>query len=359
MQIKNFLKNTTSSLTPVLAVILMTTTATTMLVTMPATVAKSETLINGAGATFPQPLYSRWFSDYRKIDKSVAINYQGVGSSGGIRQLLTGTVDFGASDEPMNAEESAKAKAPIHHIPMAMGAVAISYNLPGNPALKLSPETIADLFLGKITKWNDAKIVATNPGIKLPDLAIMIAYRSDGSGTTAIMTEYLSVVSPAWKTKPGQGKSVQWPVGLGGKGNAGVAGMIKQNPGTLGYVELVYAVSNGLPVASIKNTAGQFVSPSISAVTAAAKTSSKAIIAADFKLSIVNSAGKDAYPISSMTWLLIPENMPANKSAPLTAFLKWAMSDEAQKTAESLHYAPLPKEVRIAALGRIGKLKFK
>ena len=325
----------------------------------PATVAKSETLINGAGATFPQPLYSRWFSDYRAVDKSVAINYQGVGSSGGIRQLLTGTVDFGASDEPMNAEESAKAKSPVHHIPAAMGAVALSYNLPGNPALKLTPDVIADMFLGKITKWNDARVAETNPGVKLPDVAIMIAYRSDGSGTTAIMTEYLSAVSPAWKTKPGQGKSVKWPTGLGGKGNAGVAGMIKQNPGTLGYVELVYAVSNKLPVAAIKNAAGEFVEPSIAAVTAAAKARTKEIIAADFKLSIVNSPGKGAYPISSMTWLLVPENMPASKSGPFAGFLKWSMGDAAQKTAESLHYAALPKEVRAAALERIGKIKFK
>lgn len=326
---------------------------------LPATVAKSETLINGAGATFPQPLYSRWFSDYRAVDKSIAINYQGVGSSGGIRQLLTGTVDFGASDEPMNAEESAKAKSPVHHIPTAMGAVALSYNLPGNPALRLTPDVIADMFLGKITKWNDGRIAAENPGVKLPGLAIMIAYRSDGSGTTAIMTEYLSAISPEWKAKPGQGKSVKWPTGLGGKGNAGVAGMIKQNPGTLGYVELVYAVSNKLPVAGIKNAAGEFVTPSIAAVTAAASARTKEIIAADFKLSLVNSHGKGAYPISSMTWLLVPENMSAGKSGPFLGFLKWAMADGAQKTAESLHYAALPKEVRAAALDRIGKIKFK
>jgi len=325
----------------------------------PATLAKSETLINGAGATFPQPLYSRWFSDYRAIDKSIAINYQGVGSSGGIRQLLTGTVDFGASDEPMNAEESAKAKAQVHHIPTAMGAVALSYNLPGSPGLNLAPDVIADMFLGKITKWNDARVTATNAGVKLPDLAIMIAYRSDGSGTTAIMTEYLTETSPQWKTKVGQGKSVKWPTGLGGKGNAGVAGMIKQNPGTLGYVELVYAVSNKLPVAAIKNAAGDFVTPSNAAVSAAAKARTREIIAADFKLSLVNSPGKGAYPISSMTWLLVPENMPAGKAGPFAGFLKWAMGDAAQNTAESLNYAALPKEVRTAALDRIRKIKFK
>lgn len=324
-----------------------------------ATVAKSDILINGAGATFPQPLYSRWFSDYRKIDKTIAINYQGVGSSGGIRQLLTGTVDFGASDEPMNAEDLKKATSPVHHIPVAMGAVGLSYNLPANPELKLNPDVIADLFLGKISKWNDPRIQISNPGIKLPDLAITIAYRSDGSGTTAIMTEYLSAVSSIWKGKPGQGKSVKWPVGVGGKGNAGVAGMIQQNPGTLGYVELVYAVSNKLPVAAIKNTAGQFITPSIATITSAAKSKIKEIIASDFKLSLVNSSGKDAYPISSMTWLLVPENMPAAKSVPFTGFLKWAMGDTAQKTAEGLHYAALPKEVRMAALERIGKIKFK
>ena len=307
-----------------------------------ATVAKSDILINGAGATFPQPLYSRWFSDYRKVDKSVAINYQGVGSSGGIRQLLTGTVDFGASDEPMNAEESSKAKSVVHHLPTSMGAVAVSYNLPGNPQLKLTPDVITELFQGTITKWNDPRIGACNPGIKLPELAVMIAYRSDGSGTTAIMTEYLSAISATWKAKPGQGKSVKWPIGIGGKGNAGVAGMIKQNPGTLGYIELVYAASNNLPVAAIKNAAGQFVTPSIATVRSAAKAKIKEIIAADFKLSLVNSPGKDAYPISSMTWLLVPESMPAKKSVPFTGFLKWAMSDSAQSTAESLHLAALP-----------------
>ncbi|MEY4631155.1 MAG: phosphate transporter substrate-binding protein PstS, partial [Pseudomonadota bacterium] len=225
--------------------------------------AAAATLINGAGSTFAQPLYNRWFSDYRKVDTSVAINYQGVGSSGGIRQLLAGTVDFGASDEPMSAEENGKAKSPIHHIPTAMGAVAISYNLPGNPALKLTPEIAGELFLGNIKNWNDPKIAAANPGIKLPDLAVAVTYRSDGSGTTAVMTEYLSAVSPAWKAKVGQGKSVKWPVGVGGKGNAGVAGVIKQNPGTVGYVELVFAVSNNLPVAAIKNASGQFVLPSV------------------------------------------------------------------------------------------------
>jgi len=331
----------------------------TAAIMMSATVAKSDILINGAGATFPQPLYSRWFSDYRKVDKSIAINYQGVGSSGGIRQLLTGTVDFGASDEPMNVEEAAKAKSLIHHIPTAMGAVAVSYNLPGNPALKLTPDVVTDLFMGIITKWTDPRIGASNPGVKFPNLPVTIAYRSDGSGTTAIMTEYLSAVSATWKAKPGQGKSVKWPVGIGGKGNAGVAGMIKQNPGTLGYIELVYAASNNLPVAAIKNAAGQFVNPSIATVTSAAKAKIKEIIAADFKLSLVNSPGKDAYPVSSMTWLLVPESMAAAKSVPFSSFLKWAMGDAAQKTAESLHYAALPKEVRTAALERIGKIKFK
>ena len=321
--------------------------------------AQAATLINGAGATFPQPLYSRWFSDYRKVDTNVAINYQGVGSSGGIRQLLAGTVDFGASDEPMSSEDNSKAKSPVHHIPMAMGAVALSYNLPGKPELKLTPELVADLFLGNIKKWSDAKVAAVNPGLKLPDLPVTIAYRSDGSGTTAVMTEYLSAISPAWKAKAGQGKSVKWPVGVGGKGNAGVAGVVKQNPGTLGYVELVFAVSNDLPVAAIKNAAGQFVKPSVTAVSAAARAKVKDIIAADFKLSIVNSSGKDAYPVSSMTWILVPESMPAAKSASFVAFMKWAMGDTAQKTAESLHYAALPKEIRTAALDRIGKIKFK
>lgn len=320
--------------------------------------ASAQLLINGAGATFPQPLYTRWFSDYRKIDKAVAINYQGVGSSGGIRQTIAGTVDFGATDEPMKPEELKKAKSTIHHIPMAMGAVALTYNLPGNPEIKLTGDVIVDIFSGKISKWNDPRIAATNPSVKLPALVITVAYRSDGSGTTAIMTEYLSRTSSTWKATTGQGKSVKWPVGIGGKGNAGVAGIIKQNPGTFGYVELVFASTNKLPVAAIQNPAGEFTKPELESIAAAAAARTKEIIASGFKASLISAPGKTAYPITSMTWLLVPENMPANKSGAFKKFLDWSMGDQASKTAASLHYAPLPKSVRTRVLDQIKSIRF-
>jgi len=318
----------------------------------------ASTLINGAGATFPQPLYAKWFSEFKKIDADTSINYQGVGSSGGIRQLIAGTVDFGASDEPMNAEEIAKAGADIHHIPTAIGAVVLSYNLPGNPTLKLTPDQIAGLFLGEIKTWNDSKIAATNPGVTLPNLPVAIAYRSDGSGTTAIFTDYLAQVSQTFKTKVGQGKSVVWPTGVGGKGNAGVAGVIKQNPGTIGYIELVFASSNSLPMAMIKNASGAFVAANLKSATAAASSRSKEIIAKDFKISLVNSSGKDAYPITSLTWLLISPKIKKEKGQKIVAFLKWSMSEKAQKMAEDLHFASLPKDVRTELTKKIEKISF-
>lgn len=342
------------------AIITLTYTfAAGLLLATSATAAFGQTLINGAGATFPQPLYARWFSDYRKVDSTIAINYQGVGSSGGIRQTIAGTVDFGATDEPMKPEEIKKAKSVIHHIPTAMGAVAITYNLPGNPEIKLTSKVIADIFSGKITKWNDPIIVATNPHVKLPAMAIVVAYRSDGSGTTAVMTEYLSDVSSEWKSTTGQGKSVKWPVGIGGKGNAGVAGIIKQNPGTVGYVELVFASSNRLSVAAIQNKAGKFVTPEIDSIAAAAAAKTKDIIASGFKTSLINAPGANTYPISSMTWILLPTTMPAKKAEPFKKFLQWAMGETASKTASELHYAPLPTAVRGKVLEQVKALNFK
>lgn len=305
----------------------------------------AATLINGAGATFPYPLYSKWFSEYQKLHPEVQINYQSIGSGGGIRQLIDKTVDFGASDAPMTDEQLAKATIPIVHVPTVLGAVAVTYNLPGiEKGLKLTPELLADIFLGKVAKWNDSKIVALNAGVKLPETAIMVAHRSDGSGTTAIFTDYLSKVSPEWKSKAGTGTAVNWPAGLGGKGNEGVAGLIKQSPGAIGYVELIYALNNNLSYAAMKNKAGKFVLPEIKSVTAAAAGAVKDM-PADFRVSIANADGKEAYPISGFTYLLVYKNMPdAAKGKQIVDFLKWAMKD-GQKFAEPLHYAPLPKPV--------------
>ena len=305
-------------------------------------VAQAGTQLQGAGATFPYPLYSKWFSEFQKAKGGVEINYQSIGSGGGIRQLLAGTVDFGASDAPMTDEELAKAKGPVLHIPTALGAVVMSYNLPGVPTgLKFTPELIADLYLGKIQKWDDTKIAAVNPGIKLPSLAVIHVYRSDGSGTTAIFTDYMAKVSPAFKSSVGAGKAVKWPTGLGGKGNEGVTGVIKQTPGAVGYVELVYAASNSLAVGQIKNSSGVFVSPTLEGVTAAAQGALKAM-PKDFRVSITDSAGKASYPISSFTYLLVYQAGAADKTAMLKDLLTWCLKD-GQKLASTLNYAPLPK----------------
>ena len=300
--------------------------------------------ISGAGATFPYPLYSKWFSEYRKVDPSVEINYQSIGSGGGIRQALEGTVAFGASDTPMTYEQLSKAKSPIMHLPTVLGAVVLTYNLPElKTPLTLSAELVADIFLGKITQWNDPKIQALNPGVSLPDSSLMVAYRSDGSGTTAVFADYLSKVSPEWKSKVGSGTSLKWPVGLGGKGNEGVTGLVKQTPGAIGYVELIYAESNHLAFASLKNRAGTVVVPSTKSITAAAAGALK-LIPADFRVSITDSPSKDAYPISSFTYLLINQKMKGEQGRKIVAFLKWAVTD-GQKMAEPLYYAPLPREL--------------
>jgi phosphate transport system substrate-binding protein len=302
-------------------------------------------LINGAGATFPFPIYSKWFSEFHKVDGSAEINYQSIGSGGGIRQLLDKTIDFGASDSPMSDEQLAKANPPIIHIPTVMGAVVITYNISGiKTSLKLTGEQVADIFLGKITKWDDANLVKLNPELaSVKDLPILIAHRSDGSGTTAVFSNYLSKVSSEWKTKVGEGTALQWPVGLGGKGNEGVTGMIKQSPGAIGYTELSYAANNQLPLAQLKNKSGVFVTPSAKSVTAAAQGSLKTM-PKDFRVSITDALGKNVYPISSFTYLLVYQTMDAVKGKKFLEFLNWALVD-GQKMAEGLTYAPLPKEL--------------
>lgn len=313
--------------------------------------------INGAGATFPYPLYSKWFSEYAKADQGAQINYQSIGSGGGIRQLTDRTIDFGASDAPMTNEQIAKLPSPVLHIPTVLGAVVVTYNLPQLKApLKLSGDVIADLFLGKIKKWNDARVASTNPGVALPATDVMVVQRSDGSGTTAVFTDYLAKVSAEWKSGVGSGTSVKWPVGLGGKGNEGVTGLIKQTPGTIGYVELTYAKTNQLPYALIKNPAGAFVQASPPSVTAAATATSKDI-PEDFRVSITNAGGKDSYPISSFTYLLIyREAMPAEKAETLKRFLQWALG-AGQKYAEPLDYAPLPPALAARVLKSVAQIK--
>jgi phosphate transport system substrate-binding protein len=299
------------------------------------------TLINGAGATFPYPLYSKWFSEYQKTHPDTQINYQSIGSGGGIRQFLEKTVDFGATDAPMTEEQLSKSSLPILHIPTVLGAVVVTYNLEGNPKLKLSGGVIADIFLGKITTWNDPRIAQLNEGLKLPDQAILVTHRSDGSGTTNIFTDYLSKVSSEWKEKVGAGTAVNWPAGLGGKGNEGVTGLLKQTPGSIGYVELVYAQNNQLPSALIKNLSGNYVEASPHTLTAAAAADEKAM-PADFRVSITEAPGKNSYPISSFTYLLVYKTMSKEKGAKIIGFLDWAMKD-GQKFAEPLTYAELPK----------------
>ena len=310
--------------------------------------------INGAGATFPYPIYSKWFDEYAKVDPSVRFNYQSIGSGGGQKQILAQTVDFGASDGPMSDDNLAKAPGKLLHIPTVAGAVALTYNLPGNPSLKIDGETIAGIFLGQIKKWNDPKIAALNSGASLPDQEIVVVHRSDGSGTTYIFTDYLSKVSSEWKTKAGTNTSVNWPIGLGGKGNEGVSGQVKQTPGALGYVELIYAIQNKMPYADIKNSAGEFVRPTLGSVTAAMATAS---IPDDFRFSMTNAAGKDSYPIAGATWLLVYEQQkdPA-KGKKLVEFLKWALT-KGEEMAKDLDYAPLPPQLRDRVLKRVSEIK--
>jgi phosphate transport system substrate-binding protein len=314
--------------------------------------------LTGAGATFPAPIYSKWFADYA-TKSGVKINYQPIGSGGGIRQLSEGTVDFGASDSPMSDAEIAKAKGPVLHIPTVLGAVAITYNVPGvTTQLKLTGDILADMFAGKITKWNDARLAALNAGVKLPPADILIVHRTDGSGTTFVFTDYLTTVSKTWAAGPGRGKEVAWPVGLGGKGNDGVAGQVKQTPGGVGYVELAYAKQNNLPFAAIQNAAGKFVEPSVAGATAAAAgVAAKLPPATDYRLSIVNAAGAEAYPISSFTWILVYQHQDdATKSKKLIDFLHWALT-EGETEAPALYYAPIPSSMATQLLQRLDSIK--
>lgn len=305
--------------------------------------ALAMTKVNGAGATFPYPIYSKWFSEYQKINKDVQFNYQSIGSGGGIRQVLKETVDFGATDAPMLDKEMQKAKWPIMHIPTVLGAVAVAYNLPEiTGELKLNSKTLVNIYLGNISKWNHKDIADLNPGTVLPDKNILPVYRADGSGTTDIFTDYLSNVSSTFKDKVGRGKAVSWPAGIGGKGNEGVTNMVKQTPGALGYVELAYALNNNLKTIAIKNAEGQFIQPSIEGVSASAAKVDLA--ASGFKGSIVNAPGAKAYPISAFTYILLPKKKETEQIKAIKKFLNWALTD-GQKYANELHYAPLPQEL--------------
>ncbi|HEU4698996.1 MAG TPA: phosphate ABC transporter substrate-binding protein PstS [Gemmatimonadales bacterium] len=313
--------------------------------------------LTGAGATFPSPIYQKWFDTYAK-QTGVKINYQSIGSGGGIRQFTEGTVDFGATDGPMTDAQIQAAQGNVLHLPTVLGAVVLTYNLPalGQTKLRLDGPTIADIYLGTITKWDDRRIAALNPGVQLPSMDIIVVHRSDGSGTSFIFTDYLSKVSPQWQRGPGKGTSLAWPTGLGGKGNEGVTQQVKQTEGGIGYVELIYAVSNNLAYASVKNRANAFVEPTVASVTAAA-ASAELGADTDFRVSITDAPGADAYPIASFTWLLVHKQMPdPAKAKALHDFLGWMLGADAQRQAAELHYAPLPAKVidlerqRLAAL---------
>lgn len=321
-------------------------------------VSSAQTNLNGAGATFPNPIYQKWFSEYHNAHGDVQINYQSIGSGGGIKQLQSGTVDFGASDGPMTDEQLSQTPGKVFHIPTVLGAVVPTYNIEGvSGEIKFAPDVLADIYLGNIKKWNDPRIAKANPGMKFPDADIVVVHRSDGSGTTYIFTDFLSKISSAWKDKVGKGTSVNWPVGLGGKGNEGVSGMVKQTEGSIGYVELIYALSNKMPYGSVQNASGAFVKASLESVTAAA--GSVKDMPDDFRVSITNAPGKAAYPISSFTWLLVPaEWSDASKEKAFVDFLNW-MVDKGQTMTEALAYAPLPKSVATKVKARIKEVKVK
>jgi phosphate transport system substrate-binding protein len=311
----------------------------------PASPPNARVLINGAGATFPYPIYSKWFDEYHKAHTDVEINYQSIGSGGGIRQVQAGTVDFGASDMPLTDEQLSQFKVKVLHFPTVLGAVVPTYNIEGlTQELNFTPEALAGIFLGRITKWSDPALTGPNPGVKLPGADIIVVHRSEGSGTTYIWTDYLSKISDEWKNKVGKNASVNWPVGLGGKGNEGVSGTIKMTPNAIGYVELIYAVQNKLPYGRVKNSSGAFVKADLASVKAAAAGAAKSM-PDDFRVSITNEPGKAAYPISSFTWLLIPQVISdAAKREIITSMLKWMLTD-GQKYTEALDYAQLPREV--------------
>lgn len=307
--------------------------------------------INGAGATFPYPIYSKWFSEYQKTHANVEFNYQSIGSGGGIKQVLAQTVDFGATDAPMTDDELKSAKMPIRHIPTVLGAVTVAYNVKGLASgLKLDGETLANIFLGKITKWNDAAIAKLNSKIKLPAADILIVRRSDGSGTTAVFTEYLAAVSSDWKTSVGAGKNIKWPSGIGAKGNEGVTSMVAQTDGAIGYIELAYAINSKLATAAIKNKKGEFVSASVDSISKSAASIKD--VGGDLRISVINADGKGVYPISTFTWILLPENAASAPLKEVRAFLGWALT-EGQKYTTDLHYAPLPKKMAAALVKTI------
>jgi phosphate transport system substrate-binding protein len=328
------------------------------MVALPAPVFAQKVQINGAGATFPYPIYSKWFSEYNKLHPEVEINYQSIGSGGGIRQLSNETVFFGASDGPMTSEQMQAAPGRILHLPTVLGGVVPVYNIPGvNAELKFTGPVIADIVLGKVTKWNDKAIASLNPGVNLPGTDITVAHRSDGSGTTYIFVDYLSKVSPEFKSKVGVATSVNWPVGVGGKGNEGVAGLVKQTPGAFGYVELIYAIQNKIPYGSVQNKDGEFVKSSLESVTAAAAAASGAAMPKDFRVSITNAPGKNAYPISSFTWLLFYESpKDKQKAKVMNDFVKWALTD-GQKYCSELGYAPLPPEIVALEMEALKRIK--
>jgi phosphate transport system substrate-binding protein len=316
---------------------------------------QTQMLINGAGATFPYPIFSKWFDQYAKIDPSVRFNYASIGSGGGQQQILAQTVDFGASDGPMNDENLAKAPAKLLHIPTVAGAVVVTYNLPGDPKLKFDGQVLAEIFQGKINKWDDARIAALNPGAKLPRADVVVVHRSDGSGSSYIFTDYLSSVNRDWETGVGRNTSVKWPVGLGAKGNEGVAGQVKQLSGAIGYIELAYARQNQLSYADIKNSAGSFIAPSSATVTAALAS---AKIPEDFRFSAVNQPGAMAYPISGVTWWLVYQHQKDSvKGRKLVEFLNWSMT-QGEGMAATLDYAPLPESLRTQVLERIKTIKY-
>ncbi len=320
--------------------------------------AAGQVLLNAAGATFPYPMYSKWFDVYHQAHPGVQINYQSIGSGGGIRQLIDKTVDFGASDGPMNDDQLKQSSVPILHFPTVLGADVPSYNLPGVSAeLNFTPEALGGIFLGKITKWNDPAITSANPGVKLPSEDIVVVHRSDGSGTTYIWTDYLSKISPEWQQKVGKATSVNWPVGLGGKGNEGVAGLVQQTPNSLGYIELIYAIQNKIAYGRVKNSSGVFVKADLASVSAAAAAAAKAM-PDDFRVSITNPDGnKAAYPIASFTWLLIPAKFTDTaKRDAVKDFLKWMMTD-GQQYCEGLAYAKLPKEVVAKEMKAIAQIQ--
>ncbi len=313
--------------------------------------------INAAGATFPYPIYNRWFSEYAQAHPSVHINYQSIGSGGGVTQTSEGTVDFGASDMPVTDDKIAAAKVKFMHIPTVLGAVVPVYNIPGvTKELNFSGDVIADIYLGKITSWNDPKLMKDNPGVSLPNLAILPVYRSESSGTTFIFTDYLSKVSPDWKSRVGNNSAVKWVAGIGAKGNEGVTGMVRQMPGSIGYVELIYAIQNKVAYGTVRNASGKFLKATPDGVTAAAAAASKTM-PADYRVSITNAAGPDSYPISSFTWLLVPTHIsdPA-KAKTIADFLHW-MLEHGESEASGMGYAPLPKPVADKVALTIGKIK--